>query len=380
MPFAITAEGLGRRYGKHWAVRDLTLHIERGEVFGLLGPNGAGKTTTMRMLACLVAPSTGSASVADWDIASNPTEVRKRVGILTDTAGLYETLSAQENLQFFAKLYDLQPAEAVKRTEHYLKLLGLWDRRRDPAGSFSSGMKQKLSMARALIHEPSVLLLDEPTSALDPEGAKLVRDFVYSLKGEGRTIILCTHNLSEAQSLCDRVAIIKRTLLRVGTPRQLQTSLYGRQVEFQVRWNGDSDDGRRTTDDNVDLPTSSVDERGALRSANSRPTSATEWSTGPSSTSVAQDEERSMNDLAVAIATMYGVGDVVVAFDRLLVSMEDPDQTTPAVVRFLVHEGVEVLRVAEIEHSLERAYLDLVARQDEVPLDGSSVPSEERAA
>lgn len=325
MQDAIAAEALGRSYGNKWAVRDLTLHIKRGEVFGLLGPNGAGKTTTMRMLACLVGPSAGSASVCGYDITKDATEVRKRLGIITDSAGLYESLSAQENLQFFAKLYDLDSAEIRRRTENYLKLLGLWDRRRDPAGTFSSGMKQKLSMARALLHEPDVLLLDEPTAALDPEGAKLVRDFISSLKGQGRTIILCTHNLAEAQSLCDRVAIIKKTLLRVGTPHQLQTSLYGRQVEILVS-NPHHDSGGRSR-------------------AN-------------------EDGPKSMNDLAVSLTAIEGVGDVSVADNKLLVSMEEPEKITPHIVSLLVREGMDIVRVAEIEHSLERAYLDLIARQD----------------
>jgi ABC-2 type transport system ATP-binding protein len=340
--YAISTERLGRRYGQIWAVRDLTLNIARGEVFGILGPNGAGKTSTMRMLACLVAPTAGGASVCGYDISKSPTDVRKRVGILTDSAGLYESLSAQENLEFFAKLYDLETHEIKERAEYYLKLLGLWDRRRSPAGTFSSGMKQKLSMARALIHEPEVLLLDEPTSALDPEGAKLVRDFISSLKGEGRTIVLCTHNLAEAQSLCDRVAIIKRTLLRVGTPRQLQTSLYGRQVEVRV-----GNLAALTGDGYLD------------------PTEGN-WV---------------MNDLAVKVAAFDGVGDVAVSGERLLVSMEDPDRTTPHVVRWLVNRGVDVVRVAEVEHSLERAYLDLVARQDEISTNGQNPkPAEEVAA
>ena len=319
MQYAISTERLGRQYGDKWAVQDLTLNIEQGEVFGLLGPNGAGKTSTMRMLACLVGASAGTARICGFDIRKDPTEVRKRVGILTDTAGLYQSLSAQENLEFFAKLYDLSPQEIRARTEQYLRLLGLWERRRDAAGTFSSGMRQKLSMARALLHNPPVLLLDEPTSALDPEGAKLVRDFIHSLKGQGRTIVLCTHNLAEAQSLCDRVAIVKRTLLRVGTPRQLQTSLYGRQVEVVV-----------------DLHTRAPEDEG--------PVSAR------------------MNDVAVDISSMDGVGDVSVVENRLLVSMDEPEKTTPPVVRYLVQQGFDILRVAEVEHSLERAYLDLVTR------------------
>jgi ABC-2 type transport system ATP-binding protein len=339
LDYAIVATALGRRYGKTWAVKDLTLQIEKGEVFGLLGPNGAGKTSTMRMLACLVAPSEGGAAICGYDIVKDPTEVRRRVGILTDSAGLYERLSAQENLHFFGKLYDIEPREVRERAEYYLKMLGLWERRRDPAGTFSSGMKQKLSMARALLHDPAVLLLDEPTSALDPEGVKLVRDFITSLKGQGRTIVLCTHNLAEAQSLCDRVAIVKRTLLRVGTPKQLQRSLYGRQIEVRFA------NARR-------------DRRGAPQSC-------------------VDDGTPTMNDLAVSVATLPGVGDVAVSVDSLLVSMDEPEHVTPGLVRFLVGQGMEIIRVAEVEHTLERAYLDLVARQDEISLNGHVLHPEE---
>jgi ABC-2 type transport system ATP-binding protein len=339
--YAIVTEGLGRLYGNNWAIRDLSIGIRQGEVFGVLGPNGAGKTTTMRLLACLVAPTEGRASVCGYDIVRHPTEVRKRVGILTDTAGLYESLPAQMNLEFFAKMYDLSPQEIRRRSDFYLKMLGLWERRGDPVGTFSSGMKQKLSMARALLHEPSLLLLDEPTSALDPEGAKLVRDFISQLSGQGRTIVLCTHNLAEAQTLCDRVAIIKRTVLRMGTPKQLQTSLYGRQVEIRI---GQARGPAPTTGD-----------RGPRHGANGH--SPHPYAGTPR-----------LNDLAVLVSSVSGVGDVGVADDRLLVSMDEPEGVTPGIVRLLVNEGVDIVRVAEIEHSLERAYLDLVTRQ---PLRGS---------
>jgi ABC-2 type transport system ATP-binding protein len=188
-------------------------------------------------------------------------------------------------------------------------------------------MMQKLSLARSLLHEPPVLILDEPTSALDPEGAKLVRDSICDLQGEGRTIILCTHNLSEAQNLCDRVAIIKKTTLRVGTPRELQRSLYGRQVEFQIA-----------------EPLPELGDKVMLDEALGR----------------------TMNHLALLVAPMPGVGDVGVAGNRLLVSMLDPEEVTPKIVRALVQSGADIVRVAEVEHTLERAYLDLVARQDQL--------------
>lgn len=325
MRYAITADGLGRTFGSRWAVRDLNLKIETGEVFGLLGPNGAGKTTIMRMLASLIAPSVGSATVCGFNVITHADEVRRRIGILSEPAGLYDNLSARRNLEYFAKLYDLDPAWTRKQIQKYLELFGLWNRKDDPAGTFSRGMKQKLSLARSLLHEPPVVILDEPTSALDPEGAKLVRDAIIALQGEGRTIILCTHNLAEAQLICGRVGIVKRTLIRVGTPRELQQALYGRQIEIKI---------------GNPLPqlgdVSTLDERLG----------------------------RTMNDFAVLVSRMRGVGDVAVSGTRLLVSMLDPDDYTPDLVRMLVLQGADVIRVAEVEHSLERAYLDLVARQD----------------
>ena len=325
MPYAIHTEKLGRQFGPRWAVSDLDLHVERGEVFGFLGPNGAGKTTTMRMLACLIAPSFGAASVAGFSVLHSRTEVRRSIGILTESPGLYESLSAQQNLEFYAKLYDIEYRKAKAQIERYLSLLGLWDRRGDRAANFSKGMKQKLSMARALLHEPPVVILDEPTSALDPEGAKMVRDFIGSLRSEGRTIILCTHNLFEAQSLCDRVAIIKRKLIRVGTPRDLQRSLYGRHVEIRI--------------------SNSVADLGEEHDGG--------------------DNGATMNDFAVFVSTLEGVGDVVVSADRLIISTMDPEEVTPSIVEALVVEGAQIQRVAEVEHTLEKAYLDLIARQDE---------------
>ncbi len=316
--YAVTTEGLGRKFGDRWAVQDLDLHIKQGEVFGLLGPNGAGKTTTMRMLACLIAPSAGQASVYGFDVVREPSEVRARIGILTESPGLYNDRSALQNLELYARLYGLKSDHARQQIERYLKLLQIWEQRHQPAGTLSKGMKQKLSMVRALLHEPPVLILDEPTSALDAEGAKLVRDFIASLKGEGRTILLCTHNMYEAQTLCDRVAIIKGTLLRMGTPYELQMLLYSREVEVRI-------DLRNVT--------ASVPPNGA---------------------------QGYMQNLATTVTALDGIGDVAVEGDRLLAAVTDPDDVIPALVDTLVATGAKILRVAEIEHTLEMAYLDLV--------------------
>ena len=184
------------------AVDGLSLEVKQGEVFGFLGPNGAGKTTTVRLLVCLIGPTAGRAWVNGLEVGVADRAIRGQVGILTESPGLYERLSARRNLEIFADLYGVKDVKG--QAEKYLRLLGLWDRRETEAGTFSKGMRQKLAIARALLHEPPILFLDEPTSGLDPEAAKTVRDFIETLRGQGRTIFMCTHNLDEAERLCDR--------------------------------------------------------------------------------------------------------------------------------------------------------------------------------
>jgi ABC-2 type transport system ATP-binding protein len=219
---AVRTEGLGRRFGDLWAVRGVDLELRPGEVFGLLGPNGAGKTTTVRMLTSLIGPTEGHAWIDGLEVTADADAVRARVGILTETPGLYDRLTATQNLDYFAQLHQLTPTVRAERIEHYLRLFELWDRRHDLAGAFSKGMKQKLAIARALIHEPSVVFLDEPTAALDPEAAFVVREAIASLRGAGRTIVLCTHNLDEAERLCDRIGFMRSELIRVGSPSELR--------------------------------------------------------------------------------------------------------------------------------------------------------------
>jgi ABC-2 type transport system ATP-binding protein len=229
----IVMEGLSKRFGDTQAVIDLSLEVSQGEIFGFLGPNGAGKTTTIRMLGALIAPSGGTATVAGYALEREDTKIRQCVGILTESPGLYDRLSAERNLSFFAHLYDVSDVE--NQVERYLRMLGLWDRRHEAAATFSKGMRQKLAIARALLHEPPVLFLDEPTSGLDPEMARLVREFITELKQEGRTIFLCTHNLTEADRLCDRIAVFNTRLLAVDTPAALRQRLYDRKVVFHLR-------------------------------------------------------------------------------------------------------------------------------------------------
>jgi ABC-2 type transport system ATP-binding protein len=227
----IESEGLTKVFGSHTAVDRLNFEVEEGEVFGLLGPNGAGKTTTVRMLACLISPSEGSANVGGHKIGENPLKVRQTVGILTENPSLYERLTAYENMDFFAEAYSLSnPQEKSNRIRELLDFFNLWERRNDKVATFSRGMKQKLAIARALVHNPPILFLDEPTAGLDPESSKEVRDLMEMLsRREKHTILLCTHHLEDAEKLCNRVMIINRgKSVIVGTPDELRERIAGK--------------------------------------------------------------------------------------------------------------------------------------------------------
>jgi ABC-2 type transport system ATP-binding protein len=300
----IETEGLTRAFGQHLAVDNLTLAIRAGSVFGFLGPNGAGKTTTVRMLTALIAPTAGAASVAGHRLGASNQSIRRTVGILTETPGLYDRLSAEQNLVFFAQLYDVPLGRAAAQAERYLRMLGLWERRDDRVGGFSKGMRQKLAIARALLHEPTVVFLDEPTAGLDPEAARTVRDFVKQLRAEGRTIFLTTHNLHEADELCDLIGIFRTRLLRLDTPANLRAGLFGRGT--LVRLAGD-----------------------AAAAA------------------------------AVARALPF-VRDVTVRDSALSIALDDPDAQNPMLVQALVAAGAQIQYVEPLMHSLEDVYLELV--------------------
>jgi ABC-2 type transport system ATP-binding protein len=284
------------------AVQELTLDVNEGEVFGFLGPNGAGKTTTVRMLTALIKPTSGRATLGNYQLGKDDERIRRMVGILTETPGMYERLSAEKNLEIFANLYDVR--DVAGQVEKYLRMLGLWARRLDEVGSFSKGMRQKLAIARALLHEPQILFLDEPTSGLDPEAAKIVRDFIEELKHEGRTIFLCTHNLDEADRLCDRIGIFKSRLIAIDTPENLRQKLYGRRVVFHL---------------------ASLD---------------------PAYPSLLRDFDF--------------VRDVQSLDNSMIVSLSDPEQNNPLLVRALVNAGAEIQFVGELRHSLEDIYLQTI--------------------
>ena len=284
------------------AVQELTLDVKEGEVFGFLGPNGAGKTTTVRMLTALIRPTSGTAQIGQYQVGKDDTRIRRMVGILTETPGMYERLSATKNMEIYANLYDVK--DVAGQVEKYLRMLGLWARRMDEVGSFSKGMRQKLAIARSLLHEPQVLFLDEPTSGLDPESAKIVRDFIEELKTEGRTIFICTHNLDEADRLCDRIGIFKSRLMAIDTPENLRQKLYGRQVVFHL--------------------------------AQLDPA----W----------MDQVREFNF----------VRKVQAIDNRMVVSLSAPEQNNPQLIRTLVAAGADIQFVGELHHSLEDIYLQTI--------------------
>lgn len=237
----IQARELGKDYGDFTAVRDLTFDVSAGEVLALLGPNGAGKTTTLRMLASILSPTRGSATVAGFDVVRQAVEVRRSIGFLTEHHGLYTRMHADEYLRFFGRLYGMDPGEADRRASRLLQRLDMPDVRNLRLGEFSKGMRQKLALARALLHDPLVLLLDEPTSAMDPASARLVRDAIGGLRGANRAIVVSTHNLAEAELLADRIAIVQAgRVIAIGAPADLKREVLG-EAEMQLRIVGSLD-------------------------------------------------------------------------------------------------------------------------------------------
>ncbi len=237
----IQTEGLSKRFDSFVAVDEVTLNVGGGQVLALLGPNGAGKTTTVRMLASVLRPSAGRALVANYDVVREPAKVRASVGVLTENHGLYNRMRAEEYLAFYGRIYGMSETRLNQRSDELLHLFGLAAHRAKRIGEFSKGMRQKLALARALLHDPPVLLLDEPTSAMDPESSRLVRDAIHELRHHERALIICTHNLPEAEELADQIAIIRRgRIIAQGTPAQLKDQLLGA-PEFEVQWAGPLD-------------------------------------------------------------------------------------------------------------------------------------------
>jgi len=311
----IEIESLTRKFGDVTAVDGLTLTIGEGEVFGLLGPNGAGKTTTIRMLAGLIGKTSGEAWVAGCRVG-DPATARKLsslIGLMPEEAGLYPDLSAARTLDFFGRLYQVNAGKRAERTERLLTMLDLWDRRDARVRTFSKGMKQRLTIARALINDPPVLFLDEPTANLDPEGAKTVRDFLLQLKQEKRTILRNTHQLAEAERVCDRVGIMHTRLVAVGTPDGLRSTA------------GDGTAARHATAVQLAVVTDAV--------------------------------------VAAARNAGHARTDVTVNGNTITIGVDKPERDNPQLVRAIVAAGGEIQFISGVVPTLEETYLRLLGSE-----------------
>ncbi len=306
---ALSARGLGKRFGERVAFEDLSLEIPYGEVFGFLGPNGAGKTTTVRTLGMLIAPTSGSATVAGVPLApENGVEIRRRIAIMPELPGLYQRLTVAENLECFADLYEV-PGPAA-RIERALRAVNLTDRAHEDCGTLSKGLRQRVALARALLSDPEVLFLDEPTAGLDPVASREVHELTAALGRSGVTIFLTTHRLEEAERLCDRVAILNTRLLTIGRPAELRDKLFAKAL--------------------------------TVRTLDPLPDPAGVFGGLPGVESWRRDRD----------------GAYVVAVSEAKVA-------APALTRALVAAGADVLSIGESYHSLEDVYLELVEEDPE---------------
>lgn len=302
----IQTEDLSKQFGDFWAVDGVSLEVNPGQVLALLGQNGAGKTTTVRMLTSVLAPTRGWARIAGYDVSESPAQVRASVGVLTEQHGLYLRMTGEEYLDFFGRIYRLNAVARKKHSQSWLEYFGLAEVASHPIGQYSKGMRQKLALARALLHSPPVLLLDEPTSAMDPESAQLVRRAIASLRSERRTIIICTHNLVEAEMLADRIAIIYRgRILTSGSVEELKHRLLG-PAEYEVQVRG-------------------------------------EW---PHNTFRLPD----------------GVTPLEAGASGPRFRVEDPRMANPVLLKELIKRGVEVIAFQELPRTLEQVYLAAMAQ------------------
>jgi ABC-2 type transport system ATP-binding protein len=249
----IETHELTKQFNDFLAVDSVNLSVDAGKILAILGQNGAGKTTTVRMLTALLSPTRGWAKVAGYDVVKNGHDVRSSVGVLTEQHGLYMRMTAIEYLDFFGQVYNLAPEARKSRSDNLLEYFGLAEAAKRRIGEYSKGMRQKLALARAMMHDPGVLLLDEPTSAMDPESARLVRDEIARLKSSQRTIVICSHNLTEVEVLADQIAIIYRgKILIQGTLDELKRKVLG-SPEYEIKFSGEWDSGELSLPEGVDL-------------------------------------------------------------------------------------------------------------------------------
>lgn len=304
----IEAQRLTKYFGEFLAVNDITFSVEPGNVFAILGPNGAGKTTTIRMLTSILVPTSGTASVAGYDVVTHPSQVRASVGVLTEQHGLYERMRGLEYLDFFARVYRLDASQREKRSRQLMERFGLGDAIGKRVSEYSKGMKQKLALVRALMHDPPVLLLDEPTSAMDPQSARLVRDAIVELKYDRRTIILTTHNLTEAQELANRIGVIRRgRIIAQGNIDELSQRFVGPPL--------------------MDLRT-----------------------------------VQPLNGMADSLREMVHIREAYA--DRILYETPNPTETNPKVLRRLMDAGIDVLTLSRVSQTLEEIYLNIVEEDE----------------
>jgi ABC-2 type transport system ATP-binding protein len=284
----------------------LSFEVSSGSIFGLLGPNGAGKTTTIRILCGMIKPTSGTYSVCGLNMDESGHENRRLIGLLTEYPGHFEQLTAEQNLMFYARMNTIDQDKAGSKIAELLALLDLQDRKNDIVGSFSKGMKQKLAIARCLLHDPKVLFLDEPTAGLDPESSKEIRDKIGEMRDEGRAIILCTHNLDEAERLCDEVALIKTELIALDSPANLKRKAFKNTIEITF----------------VEKAVHYLD---LLKNK--------------------------------GFADSQLVGD-----NSISVAISDIQADNPAIIKELVNAGAGIVFVKEISHSLEDVYLNLMEK------------------
>lgn len=305
MSVMIELFNLTKKFNNLTAVEGLCIQVNKGAILGFLGPNGAGKTTTIRMLAGIIAPTKGYAVVAGIRTDKEVEKLHEVIGLLTETPGFYERLTARENLLYFARFYDIDPDSQVDK---YLQRMGLWERRNDKVVIFSKGMKQRLALARALVHEPEVLFLDEPTAGHDPKSAKEVRELIMKLREGGRTIFLSTHNLEEAELLCDRIAVFRTRLVVIDTPHNLRNSLFQRQVIVEL--------------------------------------------------------EKVSEKIINAVKNLDFVLNVEKDGKQLTIELRDFDKSRPELVKCIVESNGKIQSVLEKKHSLEEIYLTLIKEEE----------------